>query len=65
VVATADPATLPDKATWYLATSLPLPWACWHPPHASADSGLARPVAAVVQDVAADTGRTAPGQTGP
>jgi hypothetical protein len=25
VVATADPATLPDKATWYLATSLPRP----------------------------------------
>ena len=25
VVATADPATLPDKATWYLATNLPRP----------------------------------------
>jgi hypothetical protein len=25
VVATADPGTLPDKATWYLATSLPRP----------------------------------------
>jgi hypothetical protein len=25
VVATADPATLPDKATWYLATDLPRP----------------------------------------
>jgi hypothetical protein len=25
VVATTDPATLPDKATWYLATSLPRP----------------------------------------
>jgi hypothetical protein len=24
-VATADPATLPDKATWYLATNLPQP----------------------------------------
>ena len=25
VVATADPGTLPDKATWYLATNLPRP----------------------------------------
>jgi hypothetical protein len=25
VVATTDPATLPDKATWYLATNLPRP----------------------------------------
>ena len=25
VVATADPATLPEKATWYLVTNLPLP----------------------------------------
>lgn len=25
VVATADPATLPAKATWYLATDLPRP----------------------------------------
>lgn len=25
VIATADPATLPDKATWYLATNLPRP----------------------------------------
>jgi hypothetical protein len=25
VVATADPATLPDKATWYLAANLPRP----------------------------------------
>lgn len=25
MVATADPATLPDKATWYLATNLPRP----------------------------------------
>jgi hypothetical protein len=25
VVAAADPGTLPDKATWYLATSLPRP----------------------------------------
>jgi hypothetical protein len=27
VVATADPATLPDKATWYLVTNLPRPGA--------------------------------------
>jgi len=25
VVATADPGTLPDKATWYLVTNLPRP----------------------------------------
>ncbi|MEU7864261.1 hypothetical protein [Nonomuraea sp. NPDC049141] len=25
VIATLDPATLPDKATWYLATNLPRP----------------------------------------
>jgi hypothetical protein len=25
VVATADPGTLPDKATWYMATNLPRP----------------------------------------
>jgi hypothetical protein len=25
VVATTDPGTLPDKATWYLATNLPRP----------------------------------------
>jgi hypothetical protein len=39
VVATADPATLPDKATWYLATNLPRPGspreaASAHPPFA-------------------------------
>jgi hypothetical protein len=37
VVATADPGTLPDKATWYLATNLPRPGsprraASAHPP---------------------------------
>jgi hypothetical protein len=37
VVATADPATLPEKATWYLATNLPRPGspreaASIHPP---------------------------------
>ena len=34
VVATADPATLPDKATWYLATNLPRPGG----PHDTPDS---------------------------
>ncbi|GAA2342157.1 IS701 family transposase [Dactylosporangium salmoneum] len=34
VVATIDPATLPDKATWYLATNLPRPGG----PHATSDS---------------------------
>src|SRR6266581_681610 len=28
VVATVDPATLPDKATWYLVTNLPRPGGC-------------------------------------
>src|SRR5207247_7453728 len=39
VVATADPGTLPDKATWYLVTSLPRPGGPQEPdsPHPAAD----------------------------
>ena len=39
VVATADPATLPDKATWYLVTNLPRPGSPREPgsPHPAAD----------------------------
>jgi hypothetical protein len=40
VVATTDPATLPDKATWYLATNLPRPGGPHDipdAPHAAAD----------------------------
>jgi len=39
VVATADPGTLPDKATWYLATNLPRPGSPREAdsPHAAAD----------------------------
>jgi hypothetical protein len=39
VVATADPATLPDKATWYLVTDLPRPGGARvvESPHAPAD----------------------------
>jgi len=39
VVATADPGTLPDKATWYLATNLPRPGSPReaHSPHPAAD----------------------------
>jgi hypothetical protein len=39
VVATADPGTLPDKATWYLATTLPRPGGPREPdsPHPAAD----------------------------
>ncbi|MEV0169298.1 hypothetical protein AB0H96_55200, partial [Nonomuraea fuscirosea] len=33
VVATTDPATLPDKATWYLATNLPRPGGPHDPAH--------------------------------
>ena len=46
VVATAGPATLPAKATWYLATSLPRPAARGRPkaPHPAA--GLAEMIAA-------------------
>src|SRR5215813_6059883 len=44
VVATADPGTLPDKATWYLATNLPRPGGPREPgsPHPAA--GLAEVV---------------------
>ncbi len=34
MVATTDPATLPDKATWYLATNLARPGG----PHDSSDA---------------------------
>ena len=39
VVATADPADLPDKATWYLVTNLPRPGGPReaHSPHPAAD----------------------------
>ncbi len=39
VVATADPGTLPDKATWYLVTNLPRPGGPREPdsPHPAAD----------------------------
>ncbi|MFD0443139.1 hypothetical protein ACFQ10_12405 [Streptomyces indonesiensis] len=39
VVATTDPASLPEKATWYLATKLPHPDA----PHAATGPHLAGP----------------------
>ena len=41
-VATADPATLPEKATWYLATNLPRPGGRHDPAH---DGDDARPAA--------------------
>src|SRR6266700_510809 len=41
VVATADPATLPDKATWYLVTSLPRPGGPREPDSLHPAAGLA------------------------
>jgi hypothetical protein len=43
VVATADPGTLPDKATWYLATNLPRP--------AARASGSPHPAASLAEIV--------------
>nr|WP_236655673.1 transposase [Streptacidiphilus carbonis] len=45
VVATTDPATLPDKATWYLATNLPHPDA----PHAASSTYPPADLAEIVQ----------------
>jgi hypothetical protein len=36
VIATTDPATLPDATTWYLVTNLPAPGAAAQSPHAPA-----------------------------
>src|SRR6266516_357072 len=41
VVATADPATLPDKATWYLVTNLPRPGGPREPDSPHPAAGLA------------------------
>jgi SRSO17 transposase len=41
VVATADPGTLPDKATWYLATNLPRPGGPREPDSPHPAAGLA------------------------
>src|SRR6266581_4137558 len=41
VVATADPATLPEKATWYLATNLPRPGGPREPDSPHPAAGLA------------------------
>jgi SRSO17 transposase len=45
VVATADPGTLPDRATWYLVTNLPRPGG----PHAAGSPHPAAPLAEVVR----------------
>ncbi len=55
MVATADPATLPDKATWYLVTNLPRPGGPREPgsPHPAA--GLAEIVRIYGIQVRSDT----------